>query len=785
MVGKKSGRALLREEGDGEAPLFGGGTHVRRKLTLGNPRAGLERTDNNMDLSSWPQVAAINQKNYYTDYLKRDDQILAYRLQNEEARAHMLRKARERERAQAMKNEVPLPDPTPDPDGDTTMLGAADGEAAGEPEVKGAKTVVMHLGSQNFRIGFASDALPKSMPMVIAHRASENEAEAHAGEARPRRRLVRQASNGSGDEGGGEGTGRGVRPDELFGEDFASAYASLQAALKAQMRQNKRRTLPNSREMVINHNRRTIPETVSEHNDPLRIEYTDVNVRGAPEHIIGEEALRIPDYSTPRYRLFWPIRNGWPNERDYPSKAVLFHDIGLIIEHALKTQLGFARRRDWSTYSAVFVIPDLYEKAFATEILDMLIREFGFARVCFVQESLAGSFGAGFSTACVVDIGAQKTSVCCVDEGMCVENSRVNVIMGGADVTEMFVKMMLFDYFPYAEINLNRRYDWLLAEDLKKKHCTFNEANVSVQLCEFHLRAHGQDTRKYTFKTYDEVYLAPLCLLHPHVFDNAAKLEGRRRLIPRSVDIYDNQPNDPVSAAQVEILTAAAPTASETGDGAAAAANTQQQRTPTKAGQPYLLLNRRHELDATPRSSRAGTPAASVSGLGLDRMTGSPQPTGTMTPSLDGGAAAAAGGGAGVPATSVKGGPPRARINDRDDILPLCPLDTAILTSIFNAAKPEDRKLNDFLGGILVIGGGSLVPNLHSFLEERLQAVRPAYASAIMVGTPPRELDPQVVVWKGASVFGKLEPANDSWISRLEYDRLGSRVLVYKCMWAW
>lgn len=28
--------------------------------------AGLERTDNNMELSSWPQIAPINQKNYYT-----------------------------------------------------------------------------------------------------------------------------------------------------------------------------------------------------------------------------------------------------------------------------------------------------------------------------------------------------------------------------------------------------------------------------------------------------------------------------------------------------------------------------------------------------------------------------------------------------------------------------------------------------------------------------------------------------------------------------------------------
>ncbi|KAH7045264.1 hypothetical protein B0J12DRAFT_701356 [Macrophomina phaseolina] len=41
MVGKKSGRALMRDE-------------------------GLERTDNNLDLTTWPQVSMINQKNYYT-----------------------------------------------------------------------------------------------------------------------------------------------------------------------------------------------------------------------------------------------------------------------------------------------------------------------------------------------------------------------------------------------------------------------------------------------------------------------------------------------------------------------------------------------------------------------------------------------------------------------------------------------------------------------------------------------------------------------------------------------
>ncbi|KAK5240889.1 actin-like protein arp8, partial [Cryomyces antarcticus] len=139
-----------------------------------------------------------------------------------------------------------------------------------------------------------------------------------------------------------------------------------------------------------------------------------------------------------------------------------------------------------------------------------MLRDFGFNRVCFIQESLAATFGAGYSISCIVDVGAQKTSICCVEEGMCVENSRVNLKYGGADVTETFVKTLLFDSFPYADISLKRRHDLLLAEELKSKFCTLNEADVSVQLFDFHLRAFGQDTRKYTFKTYDEGMLAPM-----------------------------------------------------------------------------------------------------------------------------------------------------------------------------------------------------------------------------------------------------------------------------------
>lgn len=41
---------------------------------------------------------------------------------------------------------------------------------------------------------------------------------------------------------------------------------------------------------------------------------------------------------------------------------------------------------------------------------------------------MAATFGSGLSYACVVDIGDQKTSVSCVEDGICHFNTRVIIL---------------------------------------------------------------------------------------------------------------------------------------------------------------------------------------------------------------------------------------------------------------------------------------------------------------------------------------------------------------------
>ncbi|KAL2181714.1 ARP8-like protein [Thermothelomyces heterothallicus CBS 202.75] len=751
MVGKVSDRVLLRE--------------------------GLERTDNGMRQTSWPEVAPINQKNYYTDYMKRDDQILSYRLQSEANRDRLVQNAKDRDRAMNAANangEVPLP-----------LDEAEEGPAPSTGTLDPSKIIVIHPGSQNLRIGFASDALPKTIPMTLATKYPQTESEMY--EALPRRHF------------------EGRTMEQQHGEEWAKKYQKMCNDLKVDMRANKRKVLPNSKDLVINFNRRTEPEVISQHNDPLQIEWTDVNAARENEPtsavFIGQQALRVPDDSNPKYKLWWPIQHGRLNEDDYPTRAHLFNDLETLLDRAFRWELGLKKKADWKQYSCVIIIPDLYDKRYVELLLHLCIELFEFNRVSFIQESMAATFGAGYTQACVVDVGAQKTSISCVEDGLCIEDSRINLKYGGYDVTETFIKMMLYDNFPYQEINLRRRYDFLLAEELKIKYCTLSQANISVQNFDFHLRAPNQPTRKYQFKFYDEVILSPMGFYDPSIFDNSAKLNGRRKLIDRSYNAYDvDMPDDPASAAQLAILALIKPSVTETTTTSFSGAPGDVATPSKERSQPFSFLSRNGDVTGTPGTSKAPSPAPDGAGtpvpapyvFGSSRDlngSGSPAPS-----ARNGGGAtpAPANGTSQLPSTSFDGPTSqqpqvqeRSAISlaiERDSVLPIAPLDIAIMTSIQNAAKGDDKKVKELLGSIMVVGGGAKIPHFAPFLEEKLKLRRPDLADRILVSRSAREMDEQVVVWKGASVFAKL-PTNDSWITGFEYKMLGSRVLYHRVLW--
>ena len=141
-------------------------------------------------------------KGAYSEYLKRDDQLLAFRLPEEERRDRMVASALNQQRDFAHVNDGDgyqgngkgrLDEDVVMPDFSNTYV----------DDFSGAKVIVIHPGSQNLRIGLATDALAKTVPMVIARKWEYNESENL--EPKPKRFKADDGSE--------------LEPEKMFGQD--------------------------------------------------------------------------------------------------------------------------------------------------------------------------------------------------------------------------------------------------------------------------------------------------------------------------------------------------------------------------------------------------------------------------------------------------------------------------------------------------------------------------------------------------------------------------------------
>jgi len=77
-------------------------------------------------------------------------------------------------------------------------------------------------------------------------------------------------------------------------------------------------------------------------------------------------------------------------------------------------------------FQAVVVIPTMFDRAHANELADLVLTRLGFGSAFVLQDHVAATFGAGLSCATVVDVGDQKISISCVEDGISFPETRVN-----------------------------------------------------------------------------------------------------------------------------------------------------------------------------------------------------------------------------------------------------------------------------------------------------------------------------------------------------------------------
>ncbi|KAJ9474973.1 Actin-like protein ARP8 [Pseudozyma hubeiensis] len=845
-------------------------------------------------------VAPLNAKNVSSSYLKTEAQTWISRSQ---AAAQSLGSTKKR-RIDVLRDGADGADASINVDDDDD-LDADEGEAEAAENTPAHRTIVIHPGSQNLRLGRATDLFPITLPNVIARRAKKaappavasgtdsastsatktpgvddmdvdlTDAQNSKGDAAvsdeedeespksSRKYPRRSAANGSAQEkssSSSSATRDGDDPDSSK-PSLNEGIEAIRNDLRAIMRQEKLRSVGNAKNLAANYNDSSQPEDVPEHNDLFGLEWTDEDAGGDNDALVGEQALRLACFSQPKtaepkqqgqrrqqqqqlstikplsppdstrpWTLFRPFKRGFLDlnayEQHYGASAAvqaLLGDVRTIFEHAITSPpedtderqetgkvapIGLGIPRDeFGTCTVILVVPDLFCRSDVKALVELLLVDMGFAQACIQQESVCATFGAGLSSGCVVDMGSEKISISCVEEGLILPETRIQLAYGGNDVTNFLAELFLRSKFPYRELDYRSSIaDSMLIDELKCKLVTLNPADVGLNIHDFYLRLPSRPTLKYLFRTYDELIMGPMSLFDPAVFDLDGKprIKGNSGAFAKEDEGQDEGiaedltelsvlhgldvpvtgamtscvkhllPTPPTPAAQP---AASAATAAKTGAGTDAAAGG------SEIGTPAPLDDVKSKADADDAmASRAASPAAGAkvneAGLGVDAGStlasadASARPSPTPQPS-------AAGAG---PAEDVE---PRAPAGPTIDIhfeASKTSLDQAILnsllTSIGQVGPAGDERLRKMSNNILCVGGTARIPGLGAALEARLTSMMGNHfhattgdannAPKVTLIPPPRDMDPQVLAWKGMSVFARLEAASQELCLRRE-----------------
>ncbi|WRT67065.1 uncharacterized protein IL334_004031 [Kwoniella shivajii] len=664
-------------------------------------------------------------------------------------------------------------------------------------------TLVIHPGSRNLRIGRASDFYPKEIPNCIARPSNApnrgndppipgsraKRLAQHALEKKEAKR--RKGGNANQEDIEMNGNGNGNRSeygddddgevDDEWVDPVDSNISHLREYLRHRLVQERLATDWKEGTRVKTHNAKVKPENLPEHNDPYRIDWTETD--GRPFYI-GTDALRLPEKAG--YKVRYPILQKHLNTRDWTSSQLLLDDIATIIQESLKTELGITSL-EYPKYSVVFVIPDHGDRVYVQEMTNLFLTTMGFKEIAVHQEAYCAIFCAGMSSACVVDIGAQSSSVTFVDEGLLNPDSRIKLNYGGDDITSSLVTLLQRSNFPYKELDLAKTQDWIMMDNLKNKICTLEEHLVASTPWDFYVLKTEGLTQKYVFRTYDENILAALVFFDTRLIDFKEK-KGRKSF--RFWGTSDDQVTDDLTSSYEEstgamkacvthLLPAPVP---DVANGAEATiveperapeaekANVNDNKvevTASKDTTPVPVLGR-------PQDSATSTPAPEMNTSTPAATLTTTEPLVTTTTTT---------------ATVTNGSPTKPSVPELSDQQIISeasksPLDAAIAASISMAGT--ENKAKTAANSILLIGGSSALKGLGAFIADRLPPLlrqKGFPISDVSIVPPPRNLNPRFVSWKGASVMCNLESLSDMWIRRDEWESIGSRSLKDRYLW--
>ncbi|XP_068645784.1 actin-related protein 9 isoform X2 [Aristolochia californica] len=194
--------------------------------------------------------------------------------------------------------------------------------------------------------------------------------------------------------------------------------------------------------------------------------------------IFGEEALRISP-SEPYY-LRHPIRRGHFNISQHYTMHQVLEDLSAIWDWILKENLHIPCE-DRIMFSVVLVVPETFDNQIK-EMLSIVLKDLRFGSAVVHQESLAAAFGNGLSTACVVNLGAQVTSIMCIEDGVTLPMTGMTLPYGGEDISRclLWVQQHHQTWPTGCTDPLVKPIDMLVINNIKESYCQIREGEFDA-----------------------------------------------------------------------------------------------------------------------------------------------------------------------------------------------------------------------------------------------------------------------------------------------------------------
>uniref|UniRef100_A0A671YWC3 Actin related protein 8 n=1 Tax=Sparus aurata TaxID=8175 RepID=A0A671YWC3_SPAAU len=612
-----------------------------------------------------------------------------------------------------------------------------------QEQIQSNFVVVIHPGSRMLRIGRATDTLPVTIPHVIARR--------HKQSGQPRYEdawLLREGLN---------------KPES--NEQRQNGLKMVDQAVWSKKMSNGVRRTPVSAEQARAYNCQIRPAVL---DSSSRVKWT--NTTHHPPHLVGEEALYVNPSDC--YNIHWPVVRGQLNVHAGPggSLTAVLADLEAIWGHVIQKQLDIPLK-DLKYYRCILLVPDIYNRQHIKEVVNMLLLNMGFSAIIVHQESVCATFGSGLSSACVVDVGDQKTSLSCVEDGVSHRNSRLCLAYGGSDVTRTLFWLLQRAGFPYRDCQLSSRLDCQLLQHLKETFCHLDQVCVGhgsdisgLQDHEFQTRFPEAPALLYQVRLGDEKleYFSSVCLfvfpspdVHLRICQKMTSLQYRSQ--GDSEDPHDE----------------------------------------------HYLLATQSKQDQSSKSA-ADRKAISRPGGGLDGEMSGQGGVGELS---DLPRACGSGGGGGGMKGEMELGPAQgeclmgageveeplsAHLSRKTAIMSqfeskALGLDKAILHSIDCCASDETKR--KMYSSILVVGGGLMFHGAQEFLLHRIiNKMPPSFrrlVDNVEVITRPKDMDPRLISWKGGAVLACLDTTQEMWIHQREWQRFGARMLRERAAFVW